>query len=219
MRCIAHRGFAGLYPENTLTAVRQAAQRADMIEIDVRQCRSGEPVVIHDDTVDRVTNDTGPVNDISLATLQSMDVLGTGEGVPSLEAVFRAVPEDVGLNVELKEPELVDPVLDLAAEFDHDVLLSSFDIETLAAARDREPGVDRALLVGSSSEAGIERAASLDCAALHPHWRLLDFALLERAHRSGLDVNVWTISDPEKSKQYEKMGVDGIIVDEPAACL
>jgi glycerophosphoryl diester phosphodiesterase len=74
-------------------------------------------------------------------------------------------------------------------------------------------------LVDSSSEAGIERAASLDCVAIHPHWRLVDFALLERAHRSDLAVNVWTVSDPEKSREYEKMGVDGVIADEPAACL
>lgn len=218
MRCIAHRGFAGLYPENTLTAVRQAAERADMIEIDVRQCRSGDPVVIHDESVDRVTQETGQVSDISLATLQSMDVLGTGDGVPSLEGVLRAVPDDVGLNVELKDSALVEPVIDLVERFDNEILLSSFDIDTLASARDYDEAVDRALIVDSSAEAGIERAASLDCAALHPHWRLLDFALLERAHRSGLDVNVWTISDPDKSKQYEKMGVDGIIADEPAAC-
>jgi glycerophosphoryl diester phosphodiesterase len=219
MRCIAHRGFAGLYPENTLTAVRQAGQQADMIELDVRRCRSGDPVVIHDETVDRVTNETGAVADISLATLQSMDVLGTGEGIPSLEAVLRALPDGVGLNIDLKERDLVEPVLELADEFDTDILLSSREIEALATAREIDQDVDRALLVDSSSEAGIERAASLDCVAIHPHWRLVDFALLERAHRSDLAVNVWTVSDPEKSREYEKMGVDGVIADEPAACL
>lgn len=218
MRCIAHRGFAGLYPENTLTAIRQAAERADMIEVDVRQCRSGDPVVIHDETVDRVTDSTGAVADISLATLQSMDVLGTGEGVPSLEAVLRTVPDGVGLNLELKEPDLVEPVIDLIEAFDTEVLLSSFDVETLATARDLDPSIDRALLVDSSSEAAIERAASLDCTAIHPHWRLVDFALLERAHRSDLDVTVWPISDPERTAEYEKMGVDGVIVEEPVGC-
>ncbi|MFW6018699.1 MAG: glycerophosphodiester phosphodiesterase [Halapricum sp.] len=218
MRCIAHRGFAGLYPENTLTAIRQAADRADMIEVDVRGCRSGEPVVIHDETVDRVTDSTGAVADISLATLQSMDVLGTGEGVPSLEAVLRTVPDDVGLNLELKAPGLVEPVLELIEGFDTEILVSSFDVETLTAARDAAPSVDRALIVDSSSEAAIERAASLDCVAIHPHRRLVDFALLERAHRSDLAVNVWPISDPERTENYEKMGVDGVIVEEPAAC-
>jgi len=218
MRCIAHRGFAGLYPENTLTAVRQAAERADMIEVDVRQCRSGDPVVIHDETVDRVTESTGAVADLSLATLQSMDVLGTGEGVPSLEAVLRTVPDGVGLNLELKEPGLVEPVIDLIETFDTEILLSSFDAEALATARDLAPSIDRALLVDSSSEAAIERAASLDCTAIHPHWRLVDFALLERAHRSDLEVTVWPVSDPEQTAEYEKMGVDGVIVEEPAGC-
>jgi len=219
MRCIAHRGFAGIYPENTLTAVRQAGERADLIELDVRACRSGDPVIIHDETVDRVTDDTGPVAEISLATLQSMEVLGTGEGVPSLEAVLRATPDGVGLNLELKETGLVEAMSPLLAESDTEILLSSFSTAALEAARDAMPGIDRALLVDSSAEAGIERATSLDCAAIHPHWRLLDFALLERAHRSGLDVNVWTIADEDTTRQYEKMGVDGVVVDDPAACL
>jgi glycerophosphoryl diester phosphodiesterase len=218
MRCIAHRGFAGLYPENTLVAVRQAGEQADMIELDVRLCGSGDPVVIHDETVDRVTEDTGPVADISLGTLQSMNVLDTGEGVPSLEAVLRTVPDTVGLNLELKDSGLPEVVAPLFADVDNDLLLSSFSIDVLEEAREHLPDVDRALIVDSSAEAGIERAASLDCAALHPHWRLLDFALLERAHRSDLDVNVWTVADPEKSQEYGKMGVDGVIVDDPAAC-
>lgn len=219
MRCIAHRGFAGLYPENTLTAVRQASSQADMIELDVRRCRSGDPVVIHDETVDRVTDDEGAVADISLATLQSMDVLGTGEGVPSLEAVLRTVPSDVGLNLELKSEGLAEAIEPMLEDVENEILLSSFSIDVIAEARETLPSVDRALIVDSSAEAGIERAASLDCTALHPHWRLLDFALIERAHRSELDVNVWTISDGEKSREYEKMDVDGVIVDEPAACL
>jgi glycerophosphoryl diester phosphodiesterase len=188
MRCIAHRGFAGVYPENTLTAIRQASQEADLIELDVRRCRSGDPVVIHDETVDRVTDDTGAVADISLATLQSMDVLGTGEGVPSLEATLRAVPPEVGLNLELKEEGLMDAVAPLVADAENEVIVSSFSTDALEEAREVAPDIDRALLVESSAEAGIERAASLDCTALNPHWRLLDFALIERAHRSDLDV-------------------------------
>jgi len=219
MRCIAHRGFAGVYPENTLTAIRQASQEADLIELDVRRCRSGDPVVIHDETVDRVTDDTGAVADISLATLQSMDVLGTGEGVPSLEAALRAVPSEVGLNLELKEEGLMEAVAPLVTDVENEVVLSSFSTAALEEAREVAPDIDRALLVKSSAEAGIERAASLDCTALNPHWRLLDFALIERAHRSDLDVNVWTITDPEKTTQYDKMGVDGVIVNDPAACL
>lgn len=219
MRCIAHRGFAGVYPENTMTAIRQASQQADVIELDIRRCRSGDPVVIHDEAVDRIADETGSVSDISLATLQAMDVLGTGEGVPSLEGVLRTVPSDVGLNLELKEEGLVETVVDLLEGIENEIVLSAFSTTVLAEAKEVAPGIDRALLVESSAEAGIERAASLDCTALNPHWRLLDFALIERAHRSDLDVNVWTITNPEKTKEYDKMGVDGVIVNDPAACL
>ena len=104
MRLIAHRGFAGVNPENTLTAVGEAATVADAVEVDIRRCATGELVVVHDETVDRVTDGEGPVADHSLAELRGLDVLGTGEGVPTLEAVLEAVPDGVGANVELKEP-------------------------------------------------------------------------------------------------------------------
>ena len=67
MRLIAHRGFAAVHPENTVRAVRAAARVADAVEVDVRRCATGELVVIHDATVDRVTDGTGPVADHSLA--------------------------------------------------------------------------------------------------------------------------------------------------------
>lgn len=69
MKRIAHRGFAGKYPENTLAAVQQAATRADMIELDLRRCRSGEIVVVHDGIVDAVTDACGRVNDLSATDL------------------------------------------------------------------------------------------------------------------------------------------------------
>jgi len=95
MRLIAHRGFADRYPENTLRAVREASRFADEVEVDVRRCDSGELVVVHDCTVDRVTDEEGAVAHHSLAELRALDVLGTGEGVPTLAEVLSAVPPTV----------------------------------------------------------------------------------------------------------------------------
>jgi glycerophosphoryl diester phosphodiesterase len=217
MRCIAHRGFAGLYPENTLTAIRQAAQQADLIEVDVRRCGSGELVVHHDETVERLTASDGRVDELSASDLAELDVDGSGDGIPTLSAVLDAVPAEVGLNLELKETGLVADVADLVAGIDNEVWLSSFDVPVLSTASE-ETDLPLVLLVGESSEAGIERAAGLDCLGLAPHWRLVDFALLERAHRADLAVYPWTIRDGERAENLRKMGADGIIADEPAAC-
>lgn len=218
MRCIAHRGFAGVYPENTLSAVRQAAQRADVIELDVRRCGSGDLVIVHDEMVDDLTESEGRVDELSADTLASLNVAGSGEGIPTLEGVLKVVPPDVGLDLELKETGLVGDVAALVGNVDNEVWLSSFDVSILSRAAE-ETDLALVLIVGSSSEAGIERAAGLDCAGIAPHWRLLDFALLERAHRSDLAVYPWTITDPSRAENFQKMGVDGIIADEPAACV
>lgn len=217
MRCIAHRGFAGLYPENTLTAVRQAAAQADMIEVDVRRCGSGELVVFHDETVDRLTDETGAVAEYTAEELANMDVDGSGEGVPELSAVLEAVPPDVGLNLELKESGLIEDVRAAVAGTDVDVWLSSFDTDVVATAAETTdwPVV---LIVDDASEAAIERAAGIGCAGIAPHWRLIDFALIERAHRSDLAVYAWPINDVERAQSLRKMDVDGIIAEEPTAC-
>jgi len=217
MRCIAHRGFAGLYPENTLTAVRQAAAQADMIEVDVRRCASGELVVFHDETVDRLTDETGAVAEYTAAELADMDIDGSGEGVPELSAVLEAVPPDVGLDLELKEPGLIEDVREAVKGADVDVWLSSFDTDVVARATETTD-VPVVLIVDDASEAAIERAAGLGCAGIAPHWRLIDFALIERAHRSDLAVYAWPINDIDRATSLQKMDVDGIVAEEPTAC-
>lgn len=217
MRCIAHRGFAGLYPENTLTAVRQAAPQTDVIELDVRRCGSGDLVVHHDETIERMTGRDGRVADFSAAELADMDVTGSGEGIPTLESAIAAVPADVGLDLELKEPDLVTEVGDLVEGIDNEVWLSSFEVSIVKRACETTD-MPVVLIVDDSAEAGIERAGGLGCMGLAPHWRLVDFALLERAHRSGLSVFPWTISKKDRARNLGKMGVDGIIADDPAVC-
>ena len=126
---IAHRGGAGLAPENTLSAFQNAVHEwgADMLEMDVRSTLDGEVVVIHDDTVDRTTNGTGRVADLTLEQLGKLDAgfhfrdpmgvhsfRGNGVTIPRFEEVLDALP-GVRMNVEAKDgrsaPGLVDIIL------------------------------------------------------------------------------------------------------------
>ncbi|WP_049922036.1 glycerophosphodiester phosphodiesterase [Halopiger djelfimassiliensis] len=115
---IAHRGYAGVAPENTVGAAVRAAERddTDMIEIDVQPAACGTPVVIHDDRLEGtdaregrpLTDAAGLVRETPLADIRSARVLGTGETVPTLAALLEALPATVGVNVELKNPGTAD---------------------------------------------------------------------------------------------------------------
>jgi glycerophosphoryl diester phosphodiesterase len=213
MRLIAHRGFAARYPENTLGAVREAARFADEIEIDVRRCDSGELVVIHDCTVDRVTDGQGPVAHHSLAELRALDVLGTGEGVATFAEVLAAVPPTVGLTADLKEVGLADDALRLAARADAQLTVSSAHANELEGCRGIDSSVPRAYVCADDPDQGLTFARETDCAYLHPAVDCVDEELVRRAHVDGMSVNVWTVADRGTAEQLCDLGVDGIIAD------
>lgn len=217
MRCIAHRGFAELAPENTLPAVRAAYERVDAVEIDVRRCGSGELVVVHDETVDRVTDATGPVAAFTAAELADLDVLDSGAGIPTLDAVLAAVPDDGLLNIELKEDGLAPDAVRATTGAGVDVLFSSFDAHRLRAVREAGPA-PVGLLVAEDVLDHCSTASDLGCEAIHPHWTLCDQAVVDRAHDAGMAVNAWTVPTRQAGTDLATLGVDGIIVDTPELC-
>ena len=203
---IAHRGFADVYPENTLAALERATTVADgprptTVELDVMPCASGEPVVFHDATLDRLTDPPAalagqPVWETPLDALRGLDVLDSGEPIPLLREVFEAVPPSVTLNVELKHPGVppgptgllsledverersrwrpfVERVLDAAAPHDHDILLSSFFEGALAAVREVAPTVPVAAVFYDSISEGFTVADRHDCEAVHAPWNMI----------------------------------------------
>lgn len=114
---VAHRGFAGSLPQNTVLAVERAGAHPDtaMVEVDVRPAADGTPVVFHDSRLGTgdgggpgLTDGEGLVHETPLAEVTSAEVLGSGETVPTLAAVVDACPADVRLNVELKSPGSLD---------------------------------------------------------------------------------------------------------------
>jgi glycerophosphoryl diester phosphodiesterase len=218
VRCIAHRGFAETYPENTVAAVRAATERVNAVEVDVRRCGSGELVLAHDEAVDRVTDATGRVEEFTSDELASLDVLGSGEGIPTLSAALDAVESGVELNVELKEAGLAADALASADDAGVEVLVSSFGPSVLREARDA--GAERVAYVSAEDdETGILNVARTeDCTAVHPHWQLCVDDFVERAHDTGLDVNAWTVPSVHDARALEYVGVDGVIVDRPEVC-
>ncbi len=114
---VGHRGACGYEPENTLRSFKRAIDMGvQMIELDVYVCRSGELVVMHDDTIDRTTNGQGNIMDLSWDILKKYDA-GKGEHIPLLSEVFDLVDKRVIIDVELKGSNAAKPVADLISYY------------------------------------------------------------------------------------------------------
>ncbi|WP_227134415.1 glycerophosphodiester phosphodiesterase [Halorubellus salinus] len=224
MQLVAHRGFAREAPENTLAAVAYAADAgANAVEVDVHAASDGTPVVVHDATVDRVTDAAGQVADFDTSELAALDVLGSGEGVPTLAAVLDAASDrGLAVNVEVKETAVTEAAVDVvndAALPTTAVWVSSFDADALSRVADANatadgPALDTALLTGTRRTDPVALARDLDCTAVHPAYDLvLAGELVDRAHDVGLDVYAWTLDSPWVARVVANRGVDGLIAD------
>jgi glycerophosphoryl diester phosphodiesterase len=219
---VGHRGSRTRHTENTLEAIEAgAAAGAAAIEIDVRPCASGEVVVLHDATLERVTGgDRRAVASLSLARLRDVRLAG-GERVPTLAEVLElCAARGLLLNVELKRdvPARLDATRRTAAALRgaEGVVLSSFDPFMLAAFR-ALCRVPIALLVAPERRWVAPAALALGAVAVHPHHSLVTRAGCARWHALGLSVVPWTVNEVASAEALVAMGADGIITDDPAA--
>ncbi|WP_255167351.1 glycerophosphodiester phosphodiesterase [Natrononativus amylolyticus] len=214
MRLIAHRGFAATAPENTIAAIRSAADRADAVEFDVRRCGSGELVVIHDETVDRVTDGVGRVADSTLEELKALTVLDSGEGVPTLEEMLAALPEGIEVNLEMKERGIAADVLDAIEGVGNRVVTTSFLEPELRAVRELDREQPTGLLASRHLETPVTTAIELDCDVIGAnYWRCLSTQLVPRAKAVDLEVHAWSIERRAVAKLLGWRGVDCVSAD------
>ncbi|HEY8584182.1 MAG TPA: glycerophosphodiester phosphodiesterase family protein [Capillimicrobium sp.] len=223
---IAHRGASGHRPEHTVAAYDLAIELgADLIELDVRRTRDGEPVVLHDETLDRtVRGATGPVADRTLAEARAGD---TGDGpVLTLREVLERYAGRVGLLVEVKPgPRPIDlerRVVELLGE--HGLLgpggaiLQSFDIAAVKRLAGLAPDTCRHQLFDAvaTPQAGrwLGGVASY-ATGIAPWHGSVDTALVDAAHAAGLAVHAHTVNDAGDMARLAAAGVDGIITDLP----
>jgi glycerophosphoryl diester phosphodiesterase len=231
---VGHRGGrgAGWPPENTLGAFELArSQGATAIELDVRTCAGGSPVVFHDATLERMTGgrDRRKVQDVSLEELVRDVDLGGGWRVPTLAEVLAwANVHRIAVNVEMKHD--VPNRVGLAREVSRvigrsgaDVLLSSFDPLLLAMASAFAPSVARSLLTQEkqtrAADALQEVVRPPFVASLHVERTQVRAEALARYARRGLRVGTWTVNDPAEARHFVSLGVATIITDTPGVLL
>ncbi|ERG98048.1 MAG: glycerophosphoryl diester phosphodiesterase [Haloquadratum sp. J07HQX50] len=209
---IAHRGAADRFPENTVAAARGAAPHVDMIEIDVRRCASGEVVVIHDATLDRLCGVSAQVSETTLSTLSSLSVLGSNEAVPPLSAVLSAIPSQTAVNIEIKEEGILPAVRDHVSATDNDILISSFLPTVVSEAAESDIEAQTALIIASWSDAILDQP--IECTAIHPAADILTPERITRCLNSGYAVNAWRVQTDQRVKNLIHNGVTGLIVDD-----
>lgn len=231
----AHRGASGSAPENTLEAFGMAAQvGAHGVELDVHICRSGELVVIHDETVDRVTDGTGHVCDLTLSELKALRVCRPkpeypDARIPTLAEVFSLL-RDTGLriNIELKNnlidyPDLERRTIDLAAEMGmlDRVLFSSFNHASMQRVKAIDPGIPCGLLYAAAMVKPWVYAVALGMNALHPNYSQLVTVpdCCAAAHRAGIAVNPWTVNQERDIRAMLRAGADILITNYPELAL
>jgi glycerophosphoryl diester phosphodiesterase len=242
---MAHRGGAGLWPENTAHAFAGAvALGVDVLEMDLHSTADGALVVIHDAAVDRTTNGAGRVNSLTLADLKQLDAgyrwtndggrtypfRGKGITIPTLGEVLDEFPR-VRLNIDIKQgqPALATSFCRTLRERGATgrVTVASFSSQTLAEFRRECPevgtsaGTDEVFALASDLQAGRDIAAGkIRFRAVQVPETLggrawLTTELVAAAHRGGIEVHVWTVNDEAGMRRMLALGVDGIMTDYP----
>ena len=213
---VAHRGASAAAPENTVEAFCAARDLgADWVELDVRRTADGVAVVHHDAHLP----DGRRIGELNAEDLPSH--------VPGLAEALEAC-EGMGVVVEIKN-------LPGDPDFDHDnlvafavaglvaayleperVVVSSFNVATIAAVKVVDPEIPIALVCGITDPASaVARALAHSMSAVHPYDTMCTPYFVDKAHSSGLDVFAWTVNDPGRMGHLVDMGVDGIITDYP----
>ncbi|MFC6826970.1 glycerophosphodiester phosphodiesterase [Halopelagius fulvigenes] len=216
MRVIAHRGFGDEYPENTVYAARESARRADCVELDVRRCGSGELVISHFQRLFWTTDDFARVNQRSAAELESLGVDGSSYGVPRLDDALDVIPPDVCVELDLKEPGVVEDVLALTDEIPNDVVLTSFYSDVLWEAQSMDESVTLAYNFDVRVERNLTTARLLDCGRVNAHWSLcLGTDLVERAREEGITVYAWPVRWRGVAFALGAAGIEGLVASHP----
>jgi glycerophosphoryl diester phosphodiesterase len=238
-RVAAHRGGAGLWPENSLLAFRQAlALGVDALEFDLHMTADGEVVVLHDPTLERTTTGAGRVRDLKLADLagaqlKARDGTVTDELIPTFAQVLDLASKgSAELLPEIKVDAnrqrydgIEEKVLALvrARGLSARTTIQAFQPETIRRLRELEPKARTMLLVARGDverdrarpAEAVRRARDLGATDLGMNHRLIDADVMAAARADGVRVSAWTVNDEADIRRMIDLGVDVVMSDRP----
>ncbi|GAB3749193.1 glycerophosphodiester phosphodiesterase [Microlunatus parietis] len=210
----AHRGSPDRAPENTLPAFAAAiADGADELELDLQVTTDDQLVVFHDQTVDRITDGTGPLADFSLAELRELSV--SGERIATFDEVLDTVAGHP-LQVELKAPKAAPRLAALLRE--RPELEDQFRVNTgettwLADLHRLRPSARLAYSAEGASTSLVDRAVGLGAEAVYLSLPDLTPEIVEYAHGRGLRITGWLANTQADIERALTLGLDGVTTD------
>ncbi|PJF32474.1 MAG: hypothetical protein CUN52_01450 [Phototrophicales bacterium] len=226
-----HRGASAYAPMNTIPAFELARQQgADGIELDVHRTKDEHVVVLHDFSVDATTNGTGDISHMTLSQLKSLDAGSWFDAsfantpIPTLEEVFLAVGRSLFINIEIKSRTIESDGLEAMVAnliqkygMQDRVIVSSFNPYAIMRFRGIIANVPIAFL--TAPDFHIPPPDGLVYEASHPYEGSLNETTISEYRAVAPIINTWTVNDADRAVELAKMGVNGIITDNPSAIL
>jgi glycerophosphoryl diester phosphodiesterase len=222
----SHRGFSHDIPENTIPAIEKAIEeQADYIEIDVRQTKDGELVLLHDDNLKRTTGLNKKIWSVTYEEIAELDAgiwLGkefAGTKIPTLSEVFELCKGKVNLNLDLKydvnTPGFQEKVVALIEEYEMEwqCVITSTSLTILENVKIMNPDIKTGYITYQLYR-GYYNNENIDFFSLNSYF--VTENILRDIHEVGKEVHVWTVNSKQEMLRMKRLGVDNIITDNPA---
>ncbi len=213
---VGHRGARAYEPENTIRSFKKAIELGvDAVELDVRNTKDKQIVVIHDADVKRTTNCNGLVSDLTLAEIKNF-VTEKEERLPTLEEALDLLDQKVKIFIEIKETDTEEQVLSIIKKkgLNRNGVVVSFLEEVLKKARELNPEIETGLIYAKHKDP-VKTAIDLKAQWLLAFFRFAHTPNVQKAHENGLKVLVWTVNANQEVAEMIKKGVDAVATDKP----
>jgi glycerophosphoryl diester phosphodiesterase len=243
---ISHRGASGYAPEHTLVAYERGEQmKGNFIEIDLQMTNDGELIAMHDETVDRTTNGTGLVKNMTLEEIKQLDagvwfngknpqysnLEYVGLKVPTLEEIFLKFGQGANYYIEIKSPDVYpgmeEKLLELLQKYklsgingnSSHVIIQSFSEDSLQKVHELDPSIPLIQLLWYDSSADITdaelRSIKKYAVGVGPNFNQMNIDYVQAVREEGLLIHPYTINEKEEMRKALEWGVTGIFTNFP----